>query len=70
MKDYQALAEAILTEPEFRPGGFVFKHIAEGKSNPLVAVQSAVDRMRELHDIEDYEFNDICKEILELLKSK
>jgi len=60
----------ILKEPEFRQGGFVFKHIAEGKSNPLVAVQSAVDRMRELHDIEDHEFNDICKEILELLKSK
>lgn len=60
----------ILKEPEFRQGGFVFKHIAEGKSNPLVAVQSAVDRMRELHDIEDYEFNDICKEILETIKNK
>ena len=54
----------ILKEAEFKQGGFVFKHIAEGKSNPLVAVQSAVDRMRELHDIEDSEFNDICKEVL------
>ena len=60
----------ILKEPEFREGGFVFKHVAEGKSNSLEAIQSAVDRMRELHDIEDYEFNDICKEILELLKNK
>ena len=60
----------ILKEPEFKEGGFVFKHVAENKSNPLVAIQSAVDRMRELHDIEDNEFNDICKEILELLKSK
>ena len=41
----------LLKEAEFKEGGFVFKHIKEGKSNPLVAVQSAVDRMRELHDI-------------------
>jgi len=60
----------LLKEAEFKTGGFVYKHIAEGKSNPLIAVKSAVDRMRELHDIEDHEFNDICKEILELLKSK
>mgnify|MGYP001304554213 FL=1 len=60
----------LLKEAEFKEGGFVFKHIKEGKSNPLVAVQSAVDRMRELHDIEDYEFNSICKELLEVLKNK
>jgi hypothetical protein len=60
----------ILKEAEFKQGGFVYKHIIEGKSNPLVAIQSAVDRMRELHDIEDHEFNTICKEILELIKSK
>ena len=51
----------ILKEAEFKQGGFVYKHIIEGKSNPLVAIQSAVDRMRELHDIEDHEFNTICK---------
>lgn len=60
----------ILKEAEFKQGGFVYKHIIEGKSSPLVAIQSAVDRMRELHDIEDHEFNTICKEILELIKSK
>ena len=59
----------ILKEPEFRQGGFVYKHIVEGKSNSLVSVQSAVDRMRELHDIEDHEFNDICKEILKTIKT-
>jgi len=62
--------QEILKEAEFKQGGFVYKHITEGKSNPLVAIQSAVDRMRELHDIEDHEFNNICKEILELIKSK
>jgi hypothetical protein len=60
----------ILKEAEFKEGGFVFKHITEGKSNPLIAVQSAVDRMRELHDIEDHEFNIICKDVLELLRNK
>lgn len=60
----------ILKEPEFKQGGFVFKHIAEGKSNPLVAVQSAVDRMRELHDIQDNEFNDVCKELLVAIQQK
>ena len=62
--------QEILKEAEFKQGGFVYKHITEGKSNPLVAIQSAVDRMRELHDIEDHEFNNICKEILELIKGK
>ena len=54
----------LLKEAEFKEGGFVYKHIKENRSNPLVAVQSAVDRMRELHDIEDHEFNVICKELL------
>lgn len=60
----------ILKEAEFKEGGFVFKHITGGRSNPLIAIQSAVDRMRELHDIEDHEFNIICKDILESLRNK
>lgn len=60
----------ILLEAEFKENGFVYKHIKSGRSNPLVAVQSAVDRMRELHDIEDHEFNSICIEVLERLKNK
>ena len=60
----------LLKEAEFKTGGFVYKHIAEGKSNPLVAVKSAVDRMRELHDIEDHEFNEICDEILLRISKK
>ena len=52
MKDYQALAEAIITEPEFRPGGFVYKHIQEAKSDSLVSIKSAVDNMSDLYDLE------------------
>ena len=37
----------------FKENGFVFKHLEQGRSDPLRAVQSAVDPMRELHDIED-----------------
>lgn len=60
----------ILNEAEFKPGGMVWKHIAGGRSDPLVAVRSAVDRMRELHDIEDREFNDICFEVLKAMQAK
>lgn len=59
----------ILNEPEFRPGGFVYKHLESKSADPLRSVQSAVDRMRELHDIEDNEFGQICNEILQELKS-
>ncbi len=52
MKDYNQLAEAILTEPEFRENGFVYKHVQEAKSNALVSIQSAVDRMSDLYDLE------------------
>ena len=52
MKDYNQLAEAILTEPEFREGGFVYKHVKEAKSDALVSIRSAVDRMSDLYDLE------------------
>jgi hypothetical protein len=58
------MIENILLEPEFRPGGMVWKHIASGKSDPLIAVRSAVDRMRELHDIPDNQFNSVCNDVL------
>lgn len=54
------LAENILKEPEFRKSGFVWKHIEQGSADPLRSVQSAVDRMRELHDIEDHQFGPLC----------
>ena len=54
------LAEQILLEPEFKENGFVFKHLEQGRPDPLRAVQSAVDRMRELHDIEDCQFGPLC----------
>ena len=58
-----------MMEPEFRPGGFVYKHIRNSKTDPIRAVQSAVDRMRELHDIQDHEFGQLCKQVLEKLLS-
>ena len=61
------LAEQILLEPEFRENGFVFKHLEQGRPDPLRAVQSAVDRMRELHDIEDCHFGPLCEEVLRQL---
>ena len=60
----QMLVENILKEPEFKPGGFVWSHMKQGKSNSLVAVRSAVDRMRELHDIPDNQFNNVCNDVL------
>ena len=60
----------ILNEAEFKPGGMVWKHIASGRSDPLVAVRSAVDRMRELHDITDQEFNAVCFEVLKGVQAR
>ena len=60
----QLLVEKILNEAEFKHGGFVWSHMKQGKSDSLVAVRSAVDRMRELHDIEDRDFNAVCNDVL------
>ena len=40
--------EMIQYEAEFKPGGFVHTHIKQNKSDPLVAIKSAVDRMTDL----------------------
>jgi hypothetical protein len=58
------IIEEILKEPEFKPSGFVWKHIQNGSADPLRSVQSAVDRMRELHDIEDNQFGPLCDQLL------
>jgi len=55
---------AILDEAEFKQGGFVWSHMKQDKSDPMVAVRSAVDRMRELHDIPDNQFNSVCNDVL------
>ena len=60
----QTIVASILKEAEFKQGGFVWSHMKQGKSDPLVAVRSAVDRMRELHDIPDNQFNNICNDVL------
>jgi hypothetical protein len=59
--------EEVLAEAEFKPGGFVWKHLENQSPDPLRAVQSAVDRMRELHDIEDNQFGPLCEELLKEL---
>lgn len=60
----QTIVASILKEAEFKQGGFVWSHMKQGKSDPLVAVRSAVDRMRELHDIPDNQFNNVCNDVL------
>ena len=64
------LVRNILSEAEFKPGGMVWKHIASSRSDHLVAVRSAVDRMRELHDIPDDQFNAVCFEVLKGVQAK
>lgn len=64
------LVQGILNEAEFKPGGMVWKHIASSRSDPLVAVRSAVDRMRELHDIPDNQFNAVCFEVLKGVQAR
>jgi hypothetical protein len=64
------LVRNILSEAEFKPGGMVWKHIASSRSDPLVAVRSAVDRMRELHDIPDNQFNAVCNEVLKGIQAR
>ena len=60
----QTIVASILKEAEFKQGGFVWSHMKQGKSDPMVAVRSAVDRMRELHDIPDNQFNNVCNDLL------
>ena len=61
------VVEDILQEAEFKPGGFVWKHVAGNNPDPLRAVQSAVDRMRDLYDIQDSQFGSLCQNILDEL---
>lgn len=60
----------VLAEAEFQPGGMVWKHITSGRSDPMIAVRSAVDRMRELHDIADNQFSTVCSEVLKAVQAK
>jgi hypothetical protein len=69
LKDYEQLALAIMTEPEFREGGFVFKHIQEAKSDSLVSIKSAVDSMSDLYDLERNDIGQISNIILDKLKN-
>ena len=69
MKDYNKLAKEILTGPEFREGGFVFKHIQEAKSDALVSIKSAVDNMSDLYDLERDDIGIISELILEQFRN-
>lgn len=69
MKDYDELARAIIKEPEFREGGFVYKHIQEAKSEALVSIKSAVDRMSDLYDLERDDIGQISERILDMFKN-
>ena len=68
MEDNNRLAlEMIKYEPEFKEGGFVHTHIKQGKSDPLVAIQSAVDRMTDLYDVDNSQVGHISNIILQEL---
>ena len=56
-------------EPEFKEGGFVHTHIKQGKSDPLVAIKSAVDRMTDLYDVEHSQVGHISDIILHQLQN-
>ena len=70
MKDYKQLTKEILTEPEFKEGGFVYKHIQEAKSDALISIKSAVDNMSDLYDLERNDIGIISELILEHFRNK
>jgi len=68
MVDLVAVAEEMIKyEPEFRQGGFVYTHIKQSKSDPLVAIKSAVDRMTDLYDLEHHQVGQVSEIILQRL---
>ena len=68
MEDNHRLAlEMIKYEPEFKEGGFVYTHIKQGKSDPLVAIKRAVDRMTHLYDVEHSQVGHMSDLILKAL---
>ena len=70
MKDFNKLVQEILTDPEFKQGGFVYKHITEAKSDSLISIKSAVDRMSELYDLEQDEIGIVSELILKQFTNK
>jgi hypothetical protein len=68
MDNLVRIAEEMMTmEPEFKSGGFVHTHIKQGKSDPLVAIKSAVDRMTDLYDLEHHQVGPVSEIILHKL---
>jgi hypothetical protein len=68
MVDLVTVAEEMMRfEPEFKEGGFVHTHIKQNKSDPLVAIKSAVDRMTDLYDLEHSQVGQVSEIILKKL---
>lgn len=68
MVDLVTVAEEMMQyEPEFKEGGFVYTHIKQNKSDPLVAIKSAVDRMTDLYDLEHSQVGQVSEIILQRL---
>ena len=67
--NYRIALEIIKLEPEFREGGFVHTHIKQSKSDPLVAIKSAVDRMTDLYDVEHSQVGHISDIILHQIQN-
>lgn len=70
MKNYDSIAQEILQyEPEFKPGGFVFKHRESNRSDLLVSIKSAVDLKSDLYDLERDDIGQVSDRILAILSS-
>lgn len=70
MEDINRIAEEMLQyEAEFKEGGFVHTHIKQNKSDPLIAIKSAVDRMTDLYDVEHNQVGQISEIILQKIRS-
>tara|TARA_R110001592_G_scaffold357960_1_gene661892 strand:- start:562 stop:771 length:210 start_codon:yes stop_codon:yes gene_type:complete len=68
--NYELVANELMNEPEFKPGGFVYKHITENKSNALISIKSAVDNMSDLYDLERDDIGILSGLILQKFRNK
>lgn len=70
MKDYLSIAKEMLQyEPEFKPGGFVFKHRESDRSDLLVSIKSAVDLKSDMYELERDDIGQISECILTILNN-
>ena len=71
LNDINRIAGEILQyESEFKKGGFVIKHMKDGKSDPMVAIKSVLDRLTDMYDLEREDIGPISEEIFKGINCK